>query len=50
MLLLIMTWLILQWFPDIIGWICGEEKGSLAYVDIAKELGRWMLPHGQLFK
>ena len=39
-----------QWFPDIIGWIFGEEKESLAYVDIAKELGRWLLPYGQLLK
>ena len=40
----------IQLFPDIIGWIFGDEKESLAYVDIAKELGRWLLPFGQLFK
>ena len=39
-----------QLFPNKIGWIFGEEEGSLAYVNIAKELGRWLLPYGQLLK
>ena len=40
----------IQWFPEIIQCIFGKEKGSLAYVNIAKELGRWLLPYGQIFK
>ena len=40
----------IQWFPEIIEGIFGKEKGSLAYVNIAKELGRWLLPYEQIFK
>ena len=40
----------IQWFPEIIEGIFGKEKESLAYVNIAKELGRWLLPYGQIFK
>ena len=40
----------IQWSPEIIEWIIGKEKGSLAYANIAKEFGRWMLPYGQIFK
>ena len=38
----------IQWFPEIIENIFGKEKSSLAYVSIIKELGRWLLPYGQL--
>ena len=40
----------IQLFPEIIEGIFGKEKGSLAYVNIAKELRRWLLPYGQIFK
>ena len=39
-----------QWCPEVIEGILGKEKGSLAYVNIAKELGRWLLPYEQIFK
>ena len=31
----------MQWYPEIIEWIVGENNG---YVAIAKKLGQWMLP------
>ena len=34
----------LQWFPEIMNWIFAVDNESPAYVNIAEELGRWMLP------
>ena len=34
----------MQWYPEIIEWIVCTNNGILAYVGIAKEFGRWMLP------
>ena len=36
----------IQWFPKILGWICGEEEGSPDYVGIVKIFGRIILPYG----
>ena len=40
----------MQLFPDILGWIFGEDNGSSNYAKVAKEFGRWMLPTMPLFK
>ena len=37
----------MQWFPDIVEWIFGEDNGSSGYVTMAKEFGRLMLPAEQ---
>ena len=31
-----------QWFPDTIGWIFGEETGWHIYTKVAKDLGNMM--------
>ena len=33
------------WFPDVIEWIVGEINGSVPYIKINEELGRWVLPY-----
>ena len=38
----------IQWFPEIIHWIFGENDGSSGYHDIAKEFGRLILPKSVL--
>ena len=39
----------IQWFPEVIEMIFGEDNGSSDYADIAKYLGRMVLPHGSTF-
>ena len=36
-----------QWFPDIIRWIFGDDSGFQVFVNMAREFGMMMLPHGQ---
>ena len=38
----------IQWFPEVIKWIFGDDNGSLAYVSDALQLGNWLLPDGTL--
>ena len=33
----------MQWYPEIMRWIFGVNKGYPGYVSIAKEVGRWVL-------
>ena len=33
-----------QWFPEMMLVIFGEDNGSTVYINIMKVLGRWMLP------
>ena len=33
----------MQWYPKMISWIFGVNKGYPDYVSIAKEVGRWVL-------
>ena len=33
----------MQWYPEIISWIFGVNKGYPGYVSIAEEVGRWVL-------
>ena len=40
----------IQWFPQIMQWIFGEDNGFQTYVIIAVDLGRWALPHGHSFE
>ena len=37
-----------QWFPETIHWMFGEHNGFPAYVKIAEELGKWILPEKQI--
>ena len=39
----------MQWYPGLTEWIFGESNGYPAYVNIAKEFGRWVLPYGLLY-
>ena len=39
----------MQWYPEIIEWIVGANDGHPAYVGIAKEFGRWMLPFDLMY-
>ena len=38
-----------QWFPEAISWIFGDDTGFPLFVNMARELGMMMLPHGQYF-
>ena len=31
-----------RWFPEIMEWIFGEDKGIQGYARIAEDLGRWL--------
>ena len=37
----------MQLFPEVMGWIVGEDNGSPGYGKMAKVFGKWMLPAGQ---
>ena len=39
----------IQWFPQVMEFIFGEDNGSSVFVKMTKEFGRWMLPIGHLF-
>ena len=36
----------IQWFPDVIELVFGDENEVSAYIDVAMSLGRWVLPQG----
>ena len=36
----------IQWCPDIIESVFGDENGVSAYINIAKTIGIWLLPQG----
>ena len=36
-------------FPQITEWIFGEDYGLKVYVQMAQEIGNWVLPTGQWF-
>ena len=38
----------MQWFPEAIEWILGMEEGFSVYIDMAVNLGDWVLPFGQM--
>ena len=40
----------MQWFPDVLRWVFGEENGSSGYVEIAKGFARLMLPFSHLYQ
>ena len=40
----------MQWFPDILKWIFGEDNRSSGFVDIAIDFGRMMAPFSQLYE
>ena len=40
----------LRWFPEVLEWMLGEGIGSESYVQFAGELGKAVLPSGQLYK
>ena len=37
-----------QWFSDVIQLIFGQDYIQSAYVMMVKDIGRWILPYGQL--
>ena len=39
----------MQRYPEIIKWAFGINKDYPIYVNIAKEIGRWILPHVSLY-
>ena len=39
----------MQLYPEMTEWIFGVNNGTPDYVDIAKGLGRWVLPCASLF-
>ena len=40
----------MQWFPDIIEWIFGENTGHPIFVHLIKNLGTVMMPEGNSFR
>ena len=38
----------IQWFPEIVEWLFGEDGGFQAFPRIAMETGRLILPNNQL--
>ena len=36
----------IQWYPDVVKFVFGDENGVSAYITVAKTIGRWLLPHG----
>ena len=40
----------MQWFPQIVDWIFGEDNGDSVYIKIDESFGEWILPFGHLFK
>ena len=40
----------MRWFPEITTWIFGENNGSPTYVNIAKHLGKWLVPPNYLYQ
>ena len=38
-----------QWIPEVVEWIFGEETGFPVFVSVIRKLGKLMLPYGQYF-
>ena len=36
----------IQWYPAIIELVFGDENGVSAYINVARSVGRWVLPQG----
>ena len=36
----------IQWYPDVIEIVFGDENGVSAYINVAKTIGTWLLPQG----
>ena len=36
----------IQWCPDVIELVFGDENGVSAYINVAKAIGIWFLPEG----
>ena len=39
----------MQWLPNMIKWIYGEDKGFPFFANMAKQFGTFMLPSGQFY-
>ena len=37
----------MRWFPKMMQWIFGEDKGFQNYALISKYIGEWLVPHQQ---
>ena len=40
----------LRWLPEVTERIFGVDRDSAGYVNIAKQLGRYILPYDQLYR
>ena len=38
----------IQWFPEVIKWIFGDDNGSLAFINVALHFANWLVPDGTL--
>ena len=36
----------IQWYPDVLELVLGDENGVSVYVNVAKTVGIWLLPQG----
>ena len=39
----------MQWFPEIIDWIFGEDNANSVYVMIKQSLGKLVVPYGYFY-
>ena len=39
----------MQWIPQVMEWLFGEETGFAVFVSVTREFGILMLPYGQYF-
>ena len=42
-----LTMMPMQWLPNMLKWICGEDEGFPVFVNMAKQFSTFMLPSGQ---
>ena len=38
----------IQWYPDVVKLVFGDENGASAYISVVKTIGRWLLPPGSI--
>ena len=36
----------IQWYPDVVELVFGDENRVSAYINVAKTIGIWLLPQG----
>ena len=38
----------IQWFPEMVDWIFGDDSGLQVYIKILEHVGRSMMPHASI--